>query len=158
MIRKYFLRILSFCLFFGAVGFSACNFSDTKVDDHPIEEDWDTLKVTVSAFNSVGYQTAGNNPNLAAWGDTLKPGMNAVAISRDLIDLGLDHDVEIRIQGFDSVFLIKDKMHYRWKKRVDIYMGKDIVKARNFGRKKLEIYYRKKDTTSTNAAAEVTSE
>ena len=84
--------------------------------------------------------------------------MNAIAISRDLIDLGLDHNDEIRIQGFDSVFLIKDKMHYRWKKRVDIYMGKDIVKARNFGRKKLEIYYRKKDTTSTNTPSEVTSE
>ncbi|MCL6219238.1 3D domain-containing protein [Zunongwangia pacifica] len=152
MIRKYVLGICSFSLFFGAVGFSACNFSDQTVDHSP-QEDWDTLQVTVSAFNSVSYQTAGNNPNLAAWGDTLKPGMNAVAISRDLLALGLGHDDEIRIQGFDSVFLIKDKMHYRWKKRVDIYMGKDIARARDFGRKKLEIYYRKKDTTSTKKVA-----
>ena len=150
MIRKYFLLIFSCFLFISIVGFSACNFSTSSaVDNASPVEDWDTLQVTVSAFNSVGYQTAGNNPNLAAWGDTLRPGANAVAVSRDLLQLGLRHNDEIKIQGFDSVFLIKDKMHYRWRKRVDIYMGEDIAKARDFGRKKLEIYYRKKDSTST---------
>ena len=150
MIKKYLFRILSSLLFFVIVGFSACKFSDKEVKDGKPEEIWDTLQVTVSAFNSVRYQTAGNNPSLAAWGDTLKPGMNAVAISRDLMDLGLGHNDEIKIQGFDSIFLIKDKMHYRWRKRVDIYMGKDIQKARNFGRKKLEIYFRRKDTATVN--------
>ena len=79
--------------------------------------------------------------------------MNAVAISRDLMDLGLGHNDKIKIQGFDSIFTIKDKMHYRWRKRVDIFMGKDIQKAKNFGRKKLEIYYLKKDSTATEAVA-----
>ncbi|MDN3594121.1 hypothetical protein [Zunongwangia endophytica] len=51
----------------------ACNSSDKKITDKSAEN-WDTLKVTVSAFNSVQYQTAGSDPNLAAWGDTLKPG------------------------------------------------------------------------------------
>ncbi|UAB83341.1 3D domain-containing protein [Zunongwangia sp. SCSIO 43204] len=153
MIKKYIYGIVSSLLFFVIVGFSACNFSDKNIEDKTSKEDWDTLQVTVSAFNSVRYQTAGNNPNVAAWGDTLKPGMNAVAISRDLMDLGLGHNDKIKIQGFDSIFTIKDKMHYRWRKRVDIFMGKDIQKAKNFGRKKLEIYYLKKDSTATEAVA-----
>ncbi|GAA4323204.1 3D domain-containing protein [Pontixanthobacter gangjinensis] len=102
--------------------------------------DWDTICVTATAYNSVVYQTQ-NNPRITAWGDTLKPGMKAVAVSRDLLRMGLDHNSRIRIEGFDSVFLIKDKMHYRWRNRIDIYMGEDIEKAKNFGRKKLNIAY-----------------
>ncbi|MFC4029679.1 hypothetical protein ACFOS1_19840 [Zunongwangia endophytica] len=132
----------------------ACNSSDKKITDKSAEN-WDTLKVTVSAFNSVQYQTAGSDPNLAAWGDTLKPGMNAVAISRDLLRLGISHNDEIKIAGLDSVFVVKDKMHYRWKNRVDIYMGNDIKKAKNFGKKKLEIYYKKpEDSTKAEVASE----
>ncbi len=104
------------------------------------KEDWVTICVTATAYNSLGYQTEGN-PNLTAWGDTLRPGMNAIAISRDLIDLGLDHNSKIKIEGFDSIFLVKDKMHYRWRNRIDIYMGEDVEKAREFGRKKINISY-----------------
>ena len=102
--------------------------------------DWDTICVTATAYNSVEYQTEGH-PSITAWGDTLKPGMNAIAISRDLLKLGLDHNSKIKIEGFDSVFLIKDKMHYRWRNRIDIYMGKDVERARNFGRQKINISY-----------------
>ena len=104
------------------------------------KEDWITMCVTATAYNSLGYQTEGH-PQITAWGDTLKPGMNAVAVSRDLLDLGLDHNSKIKIEGFDSIYLIKDKMHYRWRNRIDIYMGEDVEKARKFGRKKLNISY-----------------
>lgn len=120
---------------------SACkrDLSDSDID-------WDTICVTATAYNSVGYQTEGN-PNLTAWGDTLKPGMNAIAVSRDLIKLGLDYNSKIKIEGFDSIFYVKDKMHYRWRNKIDIYMGDDVKKARKFGRKKLNIaYIFKKDT------------
>ncbi|MDN3594120.1 hypothetical protein [Zunongwangia endophytica] len=81
--------------------------------------------------------------------------MNAVAISRDLLRLGISHNDEIKIAGLDSVFVVKDKMHYRWKNRVDIYMGNDIKKAKNFGKKKLEIYYKKpEDSTKAEVASE----
>ncbi|MDR5590204.1 hypothetical protein [Christiangramia sp. SM2212] len=102
--------------------------------------DWDTICVTATAYNSVEYQTEGH-PSITAWGDTLKPGMNAIAVSRDLLRMGLDHNSKIKIEGFDSVFLIKDKMHYRWRNRIDIYMGKDVERARKFGRKKINISY-----------------
>ncbi|WBL24093.1 3D domain-containing protein [Zunongwangia sp. HGR-M22] len=149
------ISIKTCCQFlFLSLGLFACNSSDKKVTDKSTEN-WDTIKVTVSAFNSVQYQTAGSNPNLAAWGDTLKPGMNAVAISRDLIGLGINHNDEIKIAGLDSIFVVKDKMHYRWKKRVDIYMGNDIERAKNFGKKKLEIYYKKpEDSTKAEVASE----
>ena len=102
--------------------------------------DWDTICVTATAYNSVHYQTQ-HNPRITAWGDTLEPGMNAIAVSRDLLKMGLDHNSKIKIEGFDSIFLIKDKMHYRWRNRIDIYMGEDVEKAREFGRKKINIAY-----------------
>jgi len=105
------------------------------------EADWVTTCVTATAYNSLGYQTAGN-PTITAFGDTLEPGMNAIAVSRDLLRAGLDHNTKIKIEGFDGVFLVKDKMHYRWKKRIDIYMGENAKKARKFGRKKINISYR----------------
>lgn len=107
---------------------------------------WKSLEVNVSAYNSVPSQTD-SLPTLAAWGDTLRPGMNCIAVSRDLIALGLDHNTQVKINGREGVYLVKDKMHPRWKNRVDIYMGKNVKAAKEWGRKKLMISYRiKKDS------------
>ncbi|TBW29387.1 hypothetical protein EZJ28_04505 [Gramella sp. KN1008] len=111
-----------------------------RITDSTPEVDWDTICVTATAYNSIPYQTEGN-PSITAWGDTLKPGMRAIAVSRDLIRMGLDHNSKVRLEGFDSIFLVKDKMHYRWRSRIDIYMGKDIDSARKFGRKKINLAY-----------------
>ena len=102
--------------------------------------EWYGAEVTVSAYNSVSWQTDGD-PNIAAWGDTLKPGLKAVAISRDLLQMGLKHNTMVQIDTFPDTFLVKDKMHRRWRKRMDIYMGTDVKKAREWGRKKLMICY-----------------
>ena len=132
--RKSYFRICSvFCIL---IIFCACKRRDLKGE----KLDWDTICVTATAYNSVGYQTQ-DNPRITAWGDTLRPGMNAIAISRDLLKLGLDHNSKIKIEGFDSIFLVKDKMHYRWRNKIDIYMGENVDKAREFGRKKLNIAY-----------------
>ena len=101
---------------------------------------WKSLDVTVSAYNSVPWQTSGN-PNIAAWGDTLKPGMKCIAVSRDLIRKGLRRDTQVKIEGLEGIYLVKDKMHGRWTNRIDIYMGQDIKKAREWGRKKRTIQY-----------------
>ena len=115
-------------------------FCGCKRDLEGDEIDWDTICVTATAYNSVGSQTQ-DNPRITAWGDTLRPGMNAIAVSRDLLKLGLDHNSKIKIEGFDSIYLVKDKMHYRWRNKIDIYMGENVEKAREFGRKKLNIAY-----------------
>ncbi|WP_179334959.1 3D domain-containing protein [Winogradskyella costae] len=99
-----------------------------------------TLKVIATAYNSLAYQTS-SNPNITAFGDSLKPGLRYIAVSRDLIDSGLVHNTEVKIEGFDSLYMVKDKMNRRYKNRIDIYMGNDVKKAKKWGKKKLTIEY-----------------
>jgi len=102
--------------------------------------DWKTVQVTASAYNSVAGQNEGN-PRITAWGDTLEPGMNVIAISRDLMRKGLVYNTPVKIDGLSGIFFVKDKMHHRWKNKIDIYMGTDVNKARKWGRKKISIQY-----------------
>ncbi|MCX2681089.1 hypothetical protein OOZ15_14145 [Galbibacter sp. EGI 63066] len=101
---------------------------------------WKPLTVKASAYNSMQGQTVGH-PTIAAWGDTLRPGIKAVAISRDLIKLGITKNTPIKIEGFDGIYLVKDKMNARYSKKIDIYMGTERQKAINFGIKTLKIWY-----------------
>lgn len=149
MIRTSGILITRLILISGVLymimGFAGCKKS---MDDKLTPGVWDSLTVTASAFNSTQAQTGAGNPNLTAWGDTIAPGMKVLAVSRDLIAKGLDHNTEVIIEGLDGVFIVKDKMHYRWKNKIDIYMGDDFQKARQFGRKKIKIFYRiQKDST-----------
>jgi len=111
-----------------------------KVDTFEAQYEWYPLKVMASAYNSVSSQTD-NNPSIAAFGDTLKPGMKCIAVSRDLFKNGLKHNTPVKIDGFEGVYLVKDKMHSRWQNRIDIYMGTDVQAAKNWGRKKIDIEY-----------------
>jgi|SRR5690554_211744 len=97
------------------------------------------LDVVATAYNNVSWQTKAINPSIAAWGDTLKKGMKVIAVSRDLIDSGLTHNMAVYIPLLNDTFLVKDKMNRRWRKRIDIFMDKDIQKARNWGKQKLAI-------------------
>ena len=102
--------------------------------------EWHSLSVTVTAYNSLAYQTSAD-PNITAWGDSLVPGMKCIAVSRDLIRKGLKHNTPVKIDGFDGVFLVKDKMNRRWKNRIDIYMDNDVKKAKKWGKRNLTIRY-----------------
>jgi 3D (Asp-Asp-Asp) domain-containing protein len=93
-----------------------------------------TLKVTATAFNSLNWQTKAGDPTITAWGDTLKPGLKVIAVSRDLLDSGLAHNTVVYIQELQDSFIVKDKMNRRWKKKIDIYMGTDVKQAREFGK------------------------
>lgn len=105
------------------------------------EEVWDSLMVTASAYNSTVRQTSGD-PNITAFGDSLKPGMMVIAVSRDLLRKGLKHNTPVVIDGIEGVYLVKDKMHRKWRNHIDIYMGKDIEAARAWGRKKVCIDFK----------------
>lgn len=128
------LLALSILLFLAACGGASDNSSAQEVVIY------DTLQVISTAYNSTEAQTKNGNIGLAAWGDTLKPGMRAIAISRDLIDSGLYHNTEVYIEGFDEPFFVKDKMNKRWRNKVDLYMGLDIDSARSWGKQKIDIY------------------
>ncbi|MGY5847339.1 3D domain-containing protein [Salegentibacter sp. HM20] len=141
--------ILSLAYF--TMGLGSCNFNNSKEEEKP-EKIWDSLEVTASAYNSLSYQTGAGGANITAWGDTLKPGIQVIAVSRDLIQKGLDHNTPVKIEGFPGVFLVQDKMHHRWRNKIDIYMGEDVSKARQFGRKKLKIWFEKPADTIKNEA------
>jgi len=96
------------------------------------------MEVTATAYNSVESQTSGD-PAITAWGDTLVPGMKAIAISRDLLDSGFYHTMELNIEGLPGSYKVLDKMNLRWTKKIDIYMGTDVSLAREWGKKKVTI-------------------
>ena len=101
----------------------------------------DSIEVTATAYNSHPSQTD-DSPEVAAWGDRLQPGMRAIAVSRDLIPLGFVRGARVRVEGFPGRrFVVLDKMHYRWRRRIDIYMGNDIQAAREWGRRRVRVYW-----------------
>ncbi|WP_425223582.1 3D domain-containing protein [Psychroserpens sp.] len=136
-----FLRNLLCCLLCCVILFG-CKDSDIS------EYEWNTIEVTASAYNSLAYQTSAN-PNITAFGDSLKPGLKYIAVSRNLLKLGLVHNTPVIIEGLEGTYLVKDKMNRRYRNKIDIYMGTDVKAAREWGRRKLNISYRvkiKKDT------------
>lgn len=101
---------------------------------------WKTMDVKASAYNSVVNQT-NDHPFIGAWGDSLTSRQKSIAVSRDLIALGLKHNTKVMIEGLPGVYLVRDKMAARWKKRIDIYMGDKVEKAKKWGVKELSIVY-----------------
>ncbi len=99
------------------------------------------LKVTATAYTSHVGQTD-STPNIAAWGDRLRPGMKAIAVSRDLLKVyGLKRGQKVRIKGLKGEYLVLDKMNKRWRKKIDIYMGMNKRKALKWGRRKVDIMW-----------------
>lgn len=99
-----------------------------------------TMEVTATAYNSVENQTKKGDPITAAWGDKLKPGMKAIAVSRDLLkEEGIEHGTKVKIKGLPGRYEVLDKMNKRWEKKIDIYMGTDVQKAKEWGKQQVEI-------------------
>lgn len=125
-------------------GFSGCD--QNLIGESSEKANWESLNVTASAYNSLSSQGKGN-PKITAWGDTLKKGMKVIAVSSDLLRKGLSYNTPVRIDGLEGIFFVKDKMHPRWKNKIDVYMGEDVKKARRWGRKKVRIQYLKPGET-----------
>jgi len=106
----------------------------------PLQEKQQSLLVTATAFNSLPKQGQGN-PNVGAWGDRITPGVNAIAVSDDLVSLGLTRGTRLRIEGMKNEYVVLDRMPARWKKRIDIYMGNDVKAARAWGKRDVKIYW-----------------
>ena len=100
-----------------------------------------TLRVRASAYNSLRGQTD-KTPSLAAWGDRLKPGMKVIAVSRDLLTrYGMKHNTIVKIKGLPGTYRVADKMNKRFRKKIDIYMGKDRRRALRWGRRNVTIMW-----------------
>ncbi|WP_299391212.1 hypothetical protein [uncultured Gelidibacter sp.] len=118
--------------------------------EEPLEI-WDSVTVIASAYNSTVDQTS-SRPHLTAFGDSLKPGMRYIAVSPDLLRKGFKHNTPVMIEGFDDVYLVKDKMHRKWRNHIDIYMGDDIEAAREWGRRQVCIDYKLSKETIKKAS------
>ncbi len=99
-----------------------------------------SLLVTATAYNSLPGQTVGE-PDIAAWGDRLEPGMKAIAVSRDLIELGLGRGSAVQIEGLPGEYRVLDKTAARWTRRIDIYMGVDREAALGWGKRQVRIHW-----------------
>ncbi len=99
------------------------------------------LEVTATAYTSSVAETD-STPNISAWGDRLSPGMRVLAVSRDLLAMGLTHGTLVSVEGFEKEFIVLDKMNKRWEKKIDIYMGNDRNSALEWGKRKVNICWR----------------
>lgn len=100
-----------------------------------------SMEVTATAYTMREAETKKGNVGLAAWGDQLKPGMKSIAVSRDLIEHGLDHMTEVRIDGLEGTYIVRDKMNKRWEKKIDVFMGTDVKAAREWGKRTVTIHW-----------------
>jgi 3D (Asp-Asp-Asp) domain-containing protein len=123
IVGKAFLSIICF---WAIISFFACS------------QPTNSIEVTATAYTSTAGETD-STPTLTAWGDTLKPGMKAIAVSRDLIEMGLSQGVKVLIDGLDGKYTVLDKMDKRWDRKIDIYMGTDVEKAKEWGEREVVI-------------------
>ena len=98
------------------------------------------LTVTATAYTSCKRETD-STPYLAAWNNRLKPNVKSIAVSRDLLKLGLTNGTRVKISGLRGHYVVLDKMNKRWKKKIDIYMGCNNKRARKWGKRKVTIVW-----------------
>ena len=90
------------------------------------------IQISVSAYNAIPNQTD-STPFIMASGKRVYEG--AIALSRDIErDFGLKFGDKIHLLGIGT-FVFLDRMHRRWKRRVDLFKWSK-KKAIQFGRQK----------------------
>jgi 3D (Asp-Asp-Asp) domain-containing protein len=99
-----------------------------------------SVVVDATAYNSLPGQTDGD-PWQSASGHRLEPGMRAIAVSPDLLKLGLEYGRKVRIDGLNGEWVVHDRMPQRWKRRIDVFMGEDVDAALAFGRRRVRIHW-----------------
>jgi 3D (Asp-Asp-Asp) domain-containing protein len=101
-----------------------------------------TKVLTVKAMAYTGCSPKKSKSKRAprgAWGDALTPDVKAVAVSPDLLAMGLDRGDVIRIEGLPGEYKVLDVMHDRHDKTIDIFYGNDQCGALEWGKRTLTI-------------------
>ncbi len=100
-----------------------------------------SLRVVATAYTSHRGQTD-RTPFIAAWNNRIRPGMKIIAVSPDLIrKYGITNGTRVKISGLPGIYTVRDKMHRRMRKHIDIYMGTNRRKALRWGRRRVTIYW-----------------
>jgi 3D (Asp-Asp-Asp) domain-containing protein len=101
-----------------------------------------SLTVNAMAYTSCSPKKSKRAPRVAprgAWGDALTPDVKAVAVSPDLLEMGLDRGDVIKIEGLPGEYKVLDVMHSRHDKTIDIFYGNDQCGAMEWGKRTLTI-------------------
>lgn len=107
-------------------------------------------EVTATAYTARSAETRPHRkPGVAAWGHKLHPEARVIAVSRDLLALGLVRGTRVRIGGLDGDYEVRDKMNGRWKHRIDIFMGDDGQAAVEWGKRRVTIHWRTQCTSDS---------
>jgi 3D (Asp-Asp-Asp) domain-containing protein len=96
------------------------------------------MTVRATAFNSTRAQTDASALQTAC-GHELQPGAQVIAVSRDLAEQGLVCGTEIRIDGLEGAWTVVDVTAARHRQLIDIYMGRDVKAAREWGIREVDI-------------------
>jgi len=132
-----------FLLFLLSIFFAGCTEEPVPQKHKAPEVKKNILVVTATAYTSCHRETD-RTPYLAAWNNRLKPSVKSIAVSRDLLKLGLTNGTKVKISGLKGHYVVLDKMNKRWKKKIDIYMGCNLKKAKRWGKRKVTIIWDKK--------------
>jgi len=74
-----------------------------------------------------------------AWGDLLDENLKCIAVSPDLLGHGLTRNTKVKIQGLEGEYRVLDTMSGRWTKSIDIYQGRDLGAALQWGTREVRI-------------------
>jgi 3D (Asp-Asp-Asp) domain-containing protein len=95
------------------------------------------MVVTAHAYTSRADETDAE-PALSASGQRLRPGMRALAVSPDLLAVGLDYGTRVEVEGHGT-WVVLDRMGDRHRRAIDLYMGLDRDAALAFGKRRVRI-------------------
>ena len=93
-----------------------------------------TVKVWVTAYNSLPEQTD-NEPCIAASGKNICDAALQDIIATNYRYLPFGTQVRFPELFGEKVFTVEDRMHRKYQRTADIYMGKDYQSAIEFGKK-----------------------
>jgi 3D (Asp-Asp-Asp) domain-containing protein len=95
------------------------------------------LLVTAHAYTSRVEETD-SQPTLAASGGRLRPGMRAIAVSPDLLAMGIEYGTRVELEGLGE-WIVLDRMGDAHRRAVDLYMGEDRDAALAFGKRRVKL-------------------
>lgn len=96
------------------------------------------LRVKAMAYTGCLPKKSKRTPR-GAWGDPLTRDVKAVAVSPDLLEMGLDRGDVITIEGLPGKYKVLDVMHTRHDRSIDIFYGDDQCGALQWGKRTLTI-------------------
>jgi hypothetical protein len=102
----------------------------------------EVASVVVGAF-AVELRRPEAGPWRGSWGDELRPGMKAVAVSPDLVQRGLERGTRVRIEGMPSAYRVRHQLSAATHERVEIFMGTDAAAAQRWHERRARIWWAK---------------